>query len=923
MDPAEAENAIEENRRLRQTIGNLVSLSNLPDIWVSLGPAEIARSLANALFDTLSLDLIYVRLASVESVPIEVVRTRHGSDRTGDEDEAVKTSVAELLKAEETESAMTITDPWGDGILHTAVTRFGTGDDSGILITGSRNAHFPTEQDRLLLGVGANQTTIFVQRRRAEEQVREQQEWLRVTLGSIGDAVIATDTQGRVTFLNEIAQQLTGWTQEDAVGNPLVSVFHVLNEQTRHPVENPVERVLREGVVVGLANHTVLIAKGGEERPIDASAAPIRDAAGKVIGVVLTFRDVTEQRRVEAEIRQSEARNRAILQSITDAFCSFDRDWRFIYVNQEAEKLMGSSRGYLLGKNHWDEYPDTLGTEVERNYRRAVSENVTIKFEVFYAPHDRWYEIHAYPSPEGLSVYFKDVSQQRRADAALRESEEKLRLLADTIPQLAWMARPDGYIFWYNRRWYEYTGTTPDQMSGWGWQSVHDPAVLPTVLEQWKGSIASGKPFDMVFPLKGADNQFRPFLTRVNPFRDDQGRLLNWFGTNTDISDIKRMEEALRDADRRKDEFLATLAHELRNPLAPIRNSLNILRMTGGGGDEAQKLHEMMERQVAHMVRLVDDLLELSRISRGKIELQRQNVDISAIINHAVETSKPFIEAAGHELVVSLPSKPLTVNGDLIRLAQVFANLLNNSAKYSNPGGRITLTGSRDDSELVVSVRDTGIGIPHGMLERVFEMFAQVKNELSRTQDGLGIGLNLARTLVTMHGGSVEAHSMGLGHGSEFIVRLPLSVTSDAESVAAPTSSTNELTIPAGRILIVDDNRDAADSLGILLKSLGADIHIAYDGASALDAMQIFRPLVVLLDLGMPGMNGFEVARRIRQMPQGDKLWMIAISGWSQAEYRRRSEEAGFDQHLVKPVSLSALQGVLASLADQSIKGGV
>ena len=402
-------------------------------------------------------------------------------------------------------------------------------------------------------------------------------------------------------------------------------------------------------------------------------------------------------------------------------------------------------------------------------------------------------------------------------------------------------------------------------------------------------------------------------LVNIDSIHDVNGQVIGAINVFHDMTALKQAQQQLEDADRRKDEFLATLAHELRNPLAPIRNSLNILRMTGGTGAGAERLHEMMERQVAQMVRLVDDLLELSRISRGKIELQRQNIDLSTIIDQAVETSQPFIEAAGHQLTVSLPDVRLPVNGDLVRLAQVFSNLLNNAAKYTNPGGKIALTAKREGAELVISVCDNGIGIPREMLNRVFEMFAQVNNALSRTQEGLGIGLSLVRTLVAMHDGQVEAKSLGLGHGSEFIVRLPASETTSKTSAEVSLRMDESKTMTR-RVLVVDDNRDSADSLGMLLRFLGVDVQMAYDGPSAIDAMQIFRPTVLLLDLGMPGMNGYEVAERIRQAPEGDKIRLIALTGWGQVDDRQRTGEAGFDHHLVKPVDLAALQGVLASL---------
>ncbi len=383
------------------------------------------------------------------------------------------------------------------------------------------------------------------------------------------------------------------------------------------------------------------------------------------------------------------------------------------------------------------------------------------------------------------------------------------------------------------------------------------------------------------------------------------------------ISTQIQAREALKDVDRRKDEFLATLAHELRNPLAPIRNSLQILRMTSGTVPAAQRIHEMMERQVVHMVRLVDDLLELSRISRGTIELKKERVELATVINNAIETSKPIIEAADHQLTVSLPAEPILVEGDVVRLSQVFANLLNNAAKYTNRGGNISVSARREERQLIVSICDTGIGIPRDMLSRVFDMFTQVDNSLRRSQDGLGIGLSLVRTLVSMHGGNVEVRSDGLGRGSEFLVRLPVTASSDLEP--KPVSEGQEPAVaPTTRILVVDDNRDAADSLAMLLKLLGADVHLAYDGPSALEALSICRPSVVLLDIGMPGMDGYEVAKRVRRDSRFSNITLIALTGWGQENDRRHSQESGFDHHLVKPVDFGALQVLLASLDGQA-----
>ena len=376
-----------------------------------------------------------------------------------------------------------------------------------------------------------------------------------------------------------------------------------------------------------------------------------------------------------------------------------------------------------------------------------------------------------------------------------------------------------------------------------------------------------------------------------------------------DVTEARHAEEDLRDADRRKDEFLAILAHELRNPLAPIRNSLHIFRLAGVQDPAVARVTEMMERQVAHMVRMVDDLLEVSRISRGKIELRKERVELASVLRTAVDTSLPLIESNRHKLSVQVPPEPLVLDADPVRLAQVFANLLNNSAKYTPPGGTIEIEVHVEAGMAVVCVRDNGEGIPQQMLARVFNMFTQA-NTGSRAQGGLGIGLTLARTLVSLHGGSIEAFSGGPGRGCEFLVKLPLSgkVALDAE---APHGEIQRGTGP-NRVLVVDDNKDAADSLGMLLEFLGAEVRVVHDGFAALEAMSTFKPTLVLLDLGMPGMNGLEVARRVRQDPAARDVRLVALTGWGQREDRRRTTEAGFDYHLVKPADLGALQSILS-----------
>jgi len=379
-----------------------------------------------------------------------------------------------------------------------------------------------------------------------------------------------------------------------------------------------------------------------------------------------------------------------------------------------------------------------------------------------------------------------------------------------------------------------------------------------------------------------------------------------------DISEHKRTEEALRDMDRRKNDFLALLGHELRNPLAPIRNALQILRHSGGNLETVQSLTDMMERRLTQMVRLVDDLLDVSRISRGKLEIRKERVDLLSVVRNAVETSRPLCESMTHELTVSLPPEPLYLNGDAIRLAEVLGNLLNNACKFTHRGGRIRLTVEREGDQAVIRVRDSGIGISADQLHSIFDLFMQVDTSLERSVSGLGIGLSLTRTLVELHDGTVEVHSAGVGQGSEFVVRLPiLAAVPKAPPVPTVSEPTNML---ARRILVVDDDRDSAMSLAALLARAGHETHTASDGVEAVETAARLRPDLILLDIGLPRLNGYRAAQKIREEAWGESMILVALTGWGQQEDFKKSKEAGFNAHWVKPVDPAALKTLVAEL---------
>jgi len=382
---------------------------------------------------------------------------------------------------------------------------------------------------------------------------------------------------------------------------------------------------------------------------------------------------------------------------------------------------------------------------------------------------------------------------------------------------------------------------------------------------------------------------------------------------------LHAQSERLRDSDRRKDEFLATLAHELRNPLAPIRNALQIIQIAGNNGPAVEQARAMMERQLGQMVRLIDDLLDVSRISRGKFELRKERIELAAVIKSAVDTAQPLIDAAGHQLTVSGSARPVYLDADPVRLAQVFSNLLNNAAKYMERGGKIWLSVTPADGDVVVSVRDTGIGIPAEALPTIFDMFSQVDHSLERAQGGLGIGLTLVKQLLEMHGGRIEAKSEGSGKGSEFIAHLPVVNVAPPREATDPAEQPRART-PSCRILVADDNRDAAESMSMVLRLMGNEVRTVHDGLQAVEEAAAFRPDVVLLDIGMPHLNGYDAARRIRGERWGKSTLIVAMTGWGQDEDKRRAAEAGFDRHFTKPVDPGDIEKLIAGLRTRSLQ---
>ncbi len=531
---------------------------------------------------------------------------------------------------------------------------------------------------------------------------------------------------------------------------------------------------------------------------------------------------------------------------------------------------------------------------------------------------------------ERVRVSLRGAETQTReildhSSEALRRSEQQLRMVIDALPAVVTYIDRDTRYRFFNRTLCEWFGLDPDSVRGRTALEIMGERAYEAVRPMMELAFA-GQHVNFEAELPYRHGGARAVEVRYVPDIRSDGTVEGYIALVDDITERKRAETALRqseerfrvlaeslnEVDKRKDEFLATLAHELRNPLAPIRNSLHVLRLAGGDPAVQEEVVEMMDRQANHLVRLVDDLLEVSRVSRGKIELRKEPVELAAVVRSAIESSRPLIEAAGHRLAVSLPSEPLTLAIDPVRITQVIANLLNNAAKFTAEGGQIWLTARREGSGVVISVRDDGVGIPADMLEKVFEMFMQVDPSPGRAHGGLGIGLTLIERLVQMHGGTVEARSGGPGQGSEFLVRLPaIAPELPVEAEALRADGHGDVPSPCRRILVVDDNVDSAESLGTLLRLKGHDVQIAHGGEAALAAARAYPPEVVLLDIGMPGLDGYEVARRLRKEDGCDQVLLIALTGYGQDDDRRRSREARFDDHLVKPIDLAALEALL------------
>jgi PAS domain S-box-containing protein len=618
------------------------------------------------------------------------------------------------------------------------------------------------------------------------------------------------------------------------------------------------------------------------------------------------------RRRAEA----SEEKFRRFMENAPAAVFIKDDAGRYVYMNAAAQGIVGVPD--WQGKTDDELLPLEAAREVRTHDARMREAQAPGEFDLKVG--ERQFHSTKFPLRDAggrllIGAVSMDVTEQARAAEELRRQREELRLVTDTMPAGVVRVSADLHYVWVNRVFASWVGKTPDEIIGRpvgeviGENDWHD-------LRPFVERTLRGERVEYERPARFAAGE-RWIHSVMEPTRDPSGAPNGLVAVVSDIHDRKLMEETLHQAERRKDEFLATLAHELRNPLAPIRNAVAILGKKDALDPELSWSREVIERQVDQMSRLIDDLLDIARIAGGKLLIRKERLPLERAIDMALETSRPYINAAGHSLSVLLPSERVTVDADPARLAQVFSNLLNNAARYTERHGEIALTAEVDRDEVVVSVQDNGIGFRPEVAERLFEPFSQLTRSNERSHGGLGIGLSLVHGIVALHGGSVEARSRGPGQGAEFVVRLPLPKYTDPVREAKPAAQAKPQASVAGvKVLVADDNRDAADSLQRILSLYGYQVEVAYDGTAAIRLDGDFHPMVAVLDIGMPGANGFEVARSIRES-RGEGVTLIALTGWGQEGDRRRAMEAGFDYHLTKPVDPGALNDLLVEVADK------
>jgi PAS domain S-box-containing protein len=748
------------------------------------------------------------------------------------------------------------------------------------------------------------------------------------------------------TFANPAYRALVNG--RDVVGKPLLVALPDLRGQGFDALIDRVmvtgEPFVGEEVPIKLEHHVK-----DELLFLNFSYTPKRNTQGTIDGVMVSGFDVTEQvrarRRVEAlamELRGSEAELRLVTDALPVLVSFVGADERYRFLNRAYEEWFGVSRESLVGKT----LREVIGELAYERLRPFVLRGLAgerCSFEQYGVPYrlggTRDIKVSFVPlldpdgSTDGYVALLEDITERRRAEEELLrqsrkiiEAEDVLRELVDNLPELAWSAQADGSIDFYNRRWFEYTGTTLEEMQGWGWEKVHDSAMLPDVVARWRRSLDAGTPFEMEFPLRRADGEFRWFMTRVQPLRDGAGKVIRWFGVNSDIHEQRELGRRAEEASRAKDEFLATASHELRTPLTAILGWARMLRSGQVDPSAYARGLETIERNAMAQVQLIEDILDGSRIITGKLHLEIRPLDLTALVRAALDAVRPAADAKSIRLTMSLSPDAARVMGDPERLQQVVWNLANNAVKFTPRAGAVDIALTRSGTHIELAVTDTGQGIGRDFLPHVFERFRQAEGTSSRRHGGLGLGLALVRHLVEAHGGRVHAESEGEGRGSRFVVLLPVQavyqVPEDVDRprptpVEAVTGVAPSASLAGVSVLVVDNEQDARELIAVVLRAAGATVTTAGDAIEALDVLAATTQRVLISDIGMPEIDGYELIRRVRNLAgaRGATIPAVALTAYSREQDRRLALEAGFQTHVSKPVEPAELVRVVLGLA--------
>ena len=779
----------------------------------------------------------------------------------------------------------------------------------------------PVKLDEQVVGASAVIRDI-TERKLTQAALSVSEERWRALLAAIPGMVFTADADGQDDFVNDYFYTYTGLSRDLGLRGGWVQSLHpddrergyarwMHSVKTGEPYENELRFRRHDGVY----------------RWFRARSMALRDADGRIVKWAGGSFDIEDIKQTQLALRASEERLQIAL--ARGGMGSWDRDlrtWKSTWDNRMYE-MCGFEPSAAVDVAAFDAqvHPDDL-PGMKRAIDQTLQTGTEYRYEYrFLRPDGQTVWIHARGglrrdangTPSHLIGINFDITQQKQAEHALRESEERFRLLAQNIDQVFWFVElePERVIY-VSPAFEQLWGLSPDALyeNPRLWMEMIHPEDRSNVQQAFENWIAGQEgTYDIEYRILRHDGEVRWVNVRgiVLGFKD--GRPCKLSGIVTDISKRKWAEAELREADRRKDEFIATLAHELRNPLAPIRNVVSLLQLQRSLDPNVRRARDVISRQIDHLTRLIDDLLDVSRITSDKLELRKERVNLAEVVNLAVESSHPLIDQHHHKLSILLPGEPIYLNADKIRLAQVIMNLLSNAAKYTPEGGRITLSAEHNGEEVAVRVTDNGVGIASDQLSQIFDMFYQANRSYEQLHGGLGIGLTLTRRLVEMHGGQVEAHSAGIDQGSEFVVRLPIFGEQPRPQKEPASAETTRAAVR--RILVIDDFGENAETLAELLRFDGNDVEIANDGLKAVEIAEKFRPAVVLLDIGMPKLNGYEAARKIREQPWGKNMVLIAVTGWGGENDRNRSREAGFNAHLLKPVNYPELAKLIANLS--------